>query len=567
MGDAMSHIRFSYQEFEDLVRHFADSVPELLLRHRETAELAFQIEKLRLTEALGSRFTIAIVGQMRVGKSTLLNALIGRKLAPTGVTETTATINWFRYGTGDLCNKFRVHWKDGSTEDRPLAQVSDWIGQQENAEKTRALDFFADSEFLKIVNIIDTPGTRSVLEHHEEATQGLLAEKLEKETFEYGGRADAVVYVINPVGRAADQDLLQLFGDRTRLTGASPYNSIAVVQKWEHLEPDPRAEVEKKCDRLRVQLQSQVAEVIPASGLLANLAREVLVETWASIAKLAMQSTPDAVRYLLRADSYFCEKKAGAALDPDTRSELCRRMEWPALCFSVKLAHSHQISDGDALRQAVLEASSLEQLKSLLRSRFFTLAGLIKAGTVLRKAWDPCNRAMLELRELVEHRREALKLGVRSEDILRSQKDPALALVLEYVIRSRSSVQNELKQIETTQHDLDRIKHQAASNFEFLDHDIACLKCLEALPKGEISEEERTELYRLFGGNGPYIWMRLGLAAAADITEAVKDRLWDRHAYWAQRRWRASDDLLKVCEHATESLAKILDHLEEQSHE
>jgi hypothetical protein len=115
----------------------------------------------------------------------------------------------------------------------PLDRVGEWIGTETNATKTQRLDFFADTDFLRLANVVDTPGTRSVIQTHEDATQGFLADKLESDSLRYGGSADAVIYAVNPVGRESDRDLLQLFGERTRLPGASAYNSIAVVQKWE----------------------------------------------------------------------------------------------------------------------------------------------------------------------------------------------------------------------------------------------------------------------------------------------------------------------------------------------
>jgi tRNA U34 5-carboxymethylaminomethyl modifying GTPase MnmE/TrmE len=73
---AGGNLVFSYEEFAQLVHRFAETVPQLLLRHPATVPLAFQLEQLQLTEALRIRFTVAVMGQMRVGKSTLLNALL-----------------------------------------------------------------------------------------------------------------------------------------------------------------------------------------------------------------------------------------------------------------------------------------------------------------------------------------------------------------------------------------------------------------------------------------------------------------------------------------------------------
>jgi len=79
-------------------------------------------------------------------------------------------------------------------------------------------------------------------------------------------------------------------------------------------------------------------------------------------------------------------------------SQLQKQMEWPVLRFAITIASANKIDDGNALCQALIEASGIEQLKNLLKDRFFSLAGLIKAGSVLRKAWDPCNIALLRIK-------------------------------------------------------------------------------------------------------------------------------------------------------------------------
>jgi hypothetical protein len=560
---------FSYTQFERLVREFAETTPALLLRHRETATLAFAVERLNLAQSLDTRFTVAIIGQMRVGKSTLLNALIGRRLAPTGVNETTATVNWFRHGTGELCAKFRVHWTDGSSDDYPLERVEQWVGQSKHVDRTRALDFFADSEFLKVANIVDTPGTRSVLQAHESAVQGFLADKLEAETKRHCGRADAIVYVINPVARQDDKELLALFGERTRLPGASAYNSIAVMQKWEHLNPDPLREAQRKCERLRIQLQGKVAEVIPVSGMLANLASELPLEHWADMSRLATASEASALDDLLLAERYFSQEAGGVALDVAARQALLTQVQWPALRFCVKLARDRSLDSAESLHQAVLNASGIETLKALLRSRFFALAGLIKASTVLRKAWQPCDQALLMLRDLVEQRRHDLQRAGRVEQVLRdlAPANPALGEALAYVTSSKSAVENDQRRVEESWEDLDAIRSRAEAGFRFLDADIACLESLERLSEEELDDVERAELHRLFGGEGPEVRRRLGLAPDTPLDRAAEERVWDRKDHWAVRRAQVARETARLCEHAVDCLDRILDVMEHEKHD
>lgn len=559
---------FSYEEFAQLVHRFAKIAPELLLQHPATAPSAFQLEQLQLTEALRTRFTVAVMGQMRVGKSTLLNALIGKALAPTGVTETTATVNWFRYGTGEQCNTFRVHWNDGSTQDLPLTQVNEWVGTAEHATRTRWIDFFADSDFLQTANIVDTPGTRSVLETHETATQGFLAEKLEAETFKYGGRAHAVIYAINPVGRAADRDLLALFGERTRLPGASAYNSIAVVQKWEHLGTDPLREIERKCVRLREQLQDHVAEVLPTSGLLAQAWRETPQDLWHLVARLATESQTEAVKELLLSPEYFCEERSGVVLDRHTRTDLYQRLGWPVLRFALQHAQARKIDAGTALRQAMWEASGIDKLWQVLQTRFFALAGLVQASTVLRKAWDPCNSALLQLRELAKGRQRDVELGRASTELLRerTKQDAPLMPVLRYVEQSLAAVEHESRQAEQLWRDLDTIKYEAEQNFRLLDADLASLAALEQSEDDELTTEERAELRRLFGAAGAELWARLGFSAPEEQRDKALERAWELHERWASRKARAASAVGKICEHAVNRLDMILDALEEQKH-
>lgn len=554
---------FSYEAFGNLVRRFARDVPQLLQRHPSTVDLAFRIEQLALADALQTRFTVAVIGQMRVGKSTLLNALIGRDLAPTGVTETTATINWFRHGTGELCDKFRVHWNDGSTEDLALDHALAWLGARENATRTRRLDFFSDSDFLKTANIVDTPGTRSVLDSHTDATEGFLAEKLEAETLKHGGRADAVIYVINPVARTDDEDMLKLFGERTRLPGASAYNSIAVVQKWEHLDPDPLREVERKCDRLRQQLQGKVADVIPTSGLLAQLVRQAPPHVWAEISRLATASDTETLDYLLRGPNYFGAERAGCALDRDARVALNRDINWTLLRFLVRLAQARKLDDGPALRQAAVNASGLARLKQVLQEHFFSLAGLIQASTVLRKADDHCIVAMLRLAGLAQARQADRQSGRQAMAIIDrlAARDTELESVGRYLRSSLDAVEADWQTVSTLRTELDSIRDQAINSFHLLDSDIACLRLLDHLPAHALTGEERSELYRLFGGNGLNAALRLGLPTSMSPDEVI-DYLWSRHEYWAKRRSHVSGDVLQLFEHALNRIATLLDHLD-----
>jgi len=557
---------FSYAAFESLVRDFAETVPALLLQHRETADLAFAVERLGLVDSLRTRFTVAIIGQMRAGKSTLLNALMGCRLAPTGVNETTATVNWFRHGEGEQCQRFRVHWNDGSSEDHPLSAIDAWLGRSEQAQHTQALDFFADTPFLRLANLVDTPGTRSVLDTHEQTVQGFLAERLETETLRQGGRADAIIYAINPVARQDDRELLALFEERSRLPGASAYNSIAVMQKWEHLDDDgdPLAAARRKCARLRDQLQGKVAEVIPVSGMLALLAAEQPPSVWDQIAHLAVTSSAETLEDLLLSDAYFCDDHPQAALDSAARRALLQAVTWPALRFCLGLAQREHIDSGATLVRRVRETSGIDRLQQVLQTRFFALSGLIKAGTVLRKAWQPCDQALLLLRDLTEQRRMERQQADQAAQLLRGliTGTPALAQVLDYVSASTAAVDNEQRRAEATWDRLEQIRSRAEQGFRFLDADLACLEQLERLPADSLDAERRDELRRLFGGDGPGLYQRLGVTAETPLDASLETQVWDRRDAWAAQRAQSAHSLAPLFDHAVDCLDRVLEEIE-----
>lgn len=558
-----SEIAFSYEQFEDVVKRFSSSMPEFCLRHRSTAHLAIALQRLRLHESLEMRFTVAIVGQMRVGKSTLLNALIGRNLAPTGVTETTATINRFCYGQGDVCRHFRVHWTNHDTTDVPLEEVGRWIGLQENAAKTRYLEFFADTDFLKTANVVDTPGTRSVIQTHEAATQGFLAEKLEEATLRYGGSADAVVYAINPVGRESDRDLLQMFGERTRLPGASAYNSIAVVQKWEHLQSDPLAEVRRKCRTLKDQLEGKVAAVIPTSGLLARHVAEVPVAIWQQMCDLCVRSSSSGLDSMLLSEQDFVDDCEGAGLDKATRRGILAAVSWKIVPLCVNLASRERISDGAALQSRLNDASGIPALLSLLQRHFFSRARLIKASTVLRKAWEPCEMALQTLRRELEIQSAMVKQGRAAQSVIESRcvSEPDLQTARKYVADSLAVVERDMVALADIQREIDALKYRAMRSFDLFDADIESLKLLEA-QRESFSQSEAVELDCLFGQTGPDLWSRLGLDAKAADSENATTKARERFSFWSLLKQRSHGHRAGICAHACDVLDLILNHLE-----
>jgi hypothetical protein len=74
----------------------------------------------RVAEAAGSLdepLRLAVAGRVKAGKSTLVNALVGRRVAPTKAGECTRVVTWYRYGAPD---RAEVRLRTGEVRDLPL---------------------------------------------------------------------------------------------------------------------------------------------------------------------------------------------------------------------------------------------------------------------------------------------------------------------------------------------------------------------------------------------------------------------------------------------------------------
>src|ERR1044072_7624762 len=109
----------------------------------------------RLGEPLG----VALAGRRNAGKSPLVNALIGRRVAPTEVGECTRIVTQFRYGTSDRVDVVR---KNGTRASLPLDEAG-MIPQRLGVPRGEIayVDVTLTSDHLRDLTVIDTPGLSS----------------------------------------------------------------------------------------------------------------------------------------------------------------------------------------------------------------------------------------------------------------------------------------------------------------------------------------------------------------------------------------------------------------------
>jgi len=97
-------------------------------------------------EQLSGLFLLVIAGEFNSGKSSFINALLGERVLPEGVTPTTDRINVLRHGP----------------------EVTEELREAYLLERTHP------AEVLRELNIVDTPGTNAIIRRHEELTRDFV---------------------------------------------------------------------------------------------------------------------------------------------------------------------------------------------------------------------------------------------------------------------------------------------------------------------------------------------------------------------------------------------------------
>ena len=129
---------------------------------------------------------IVIVGAVKAGKSTLLNALVEEKVSPEGVTETTASIIRIKYGTEKVGT---IIYTDATQEHFSIESIYKLLEDKKND-----VDFYKNCKEVVIelplkkltkLEIVDTPGIATTTKDNELITE------------EYIKQADVILWVLN----------------------------------------------------------------------------------------------------------------------------------------------------------------------------------------------------------------------------------------------------------------------------------------------------------------------------------------------------------------------------------
>lgn len=349
---------------------------------------------------LSAPLQVAVVGRIKSGKSTLVNALIGRRVAPTDIGECTRLVTRFQYGTVD---RVEVVFADGRRQALPFDHAgmipADLGMDGAGLDQVSHLEAYLTNAVLRDLTVIDTPGLGSLDAVSVARTEALLGAAV-GETVEAGqldpvsrsavAGAEAVLYVVTQSVRADDRQVLAAFTAATASREAGPVNAIAVLNKADTIAPesvpgangDLWAAAGLLAARQAEVLRPRVADVLPAVGLLAETAESGGFTSADADALRALAGCDHAVReaMLLSADLFTT---LAAPVPASTRTRLLERLDLYGVRVGLAAVAAEPRITAGALRRHLLAASGLAALRGRLDAVFRARADGIKAAAAL----------------------------------------------------------------------------------------------------------------------------------------------------------------------------------------
>lgn len=408
--------------------------------------------EVRLHEPL----RLALAGMVKAGKSTLLNAMLGERIAATDTAECTRVVTWYRHS---VTPTITMHLRDGTAERMPIHReqgllVFDLGGR--SAEEIEWIDVGWPLEGLSTVILIDTPGIASLSVDTSARTERFLTPD------DAPSAADAVIYLMRHL-HGSDMKFLEAFRD----TGAGAAQSVCAVAVLSRSDEVGSGRIDSLLSARRVaqryerdgELAALALGVVPVAGLLAEGARTLRESEFIALREIASLDRTARETLLVSADRFVRESTA-TGLSVSVREGLLSRFG----IFGIRLASAvirSGASSSSALSAELVQQSGLIELEEFVRTQFQPRAETLKARGVI-----------LQLQALVQN----------------SPRDGSEA------------IENGIERFTASAHLLRELSLLAEARSSGLP-----------LPRGEVADAER-----ILGGQGIGVRDRLGLSADAD---------------------------------------------------
>ena len=241
-----------------------------LARARRRMDLVAPLEA-ELATPRDAATVVVVAGETKRGKSSLVNALLGRGVLPVAAEVATAAHIVVRYGTPELARV--VHAEGPSGEEVPFEELAAWAtasGNPGNAKGVRAIELLLDDPLLaRGIALVDTPGVGGLDAAHAAVTKAALR------------TADILLFVVDASAPLARPELGFLGEVTDRIdTVLFALTKRDAFHGWEQILADDR--------RLLARTRYAEAPFFPVSSTLALEARDLEDE---GVARLLLEES------------------------------------------------------------------------------------------------------------------------------------------------------------------------------------------------------------------------------------------------------------------------------------
>lgn len=317
---------------------------------------------------------VAVGGRLNAGKSTLVNALLGQKLAPTHRDECTMLSAAFVFG---YANQVLVHLRDGRTETvagRPGGGVPDALPYpREDIDRLTvlAVNRRLDGEYV----FVDTPG-RDALSGLDGYAMRSVAD------------ADALILVMPRPGEG-ERQALEEYVTAVAGTHLSAANVIGVLSRIDELgeggeSPEQvRVQAERVAGRAMRHLGPMISEIVPVAGLVAQTARGAEFTERHMLALRGIAAADPRPPALLYAPEFFLDQ-APPSVPRAMREELLALLGIYGLRVALAEVDAGT-ADTEALLAALAAASGIDRLLAAVAGRFLARADTLRTNSALSR--------------------------------------------------------------------------------------------------------------------------------------------------------------------------------------
>ena len=342
------------------------------------------------TASLSEPVNIGIVGLIKAGKSTFVNALIGDHVARVGNIETTYNVCKYQYGSK---KSFEVVHHDGAVKHlNTLDEVLDFTirnGLIDNLS-LNSIDLIRidyPSNILKQINILDTPGLSSVYETDEENTKRFIqshGDALSEITVNSLSTCDAVLYLFS---KGVHQSFSETLKNYVSHGDVTPLRSVGILSKVDmYFDVEEHTDVMPIAQRIMSRLYEQDGlnkhfhSIMPLCGRLASgchLLNESDVNVVSEICDLPCS---EYVRFF-RAVKRLSDTESFTSVDFESRNRLVDLIGLYGI-YRLTVHYQNGVRTLAAFKSLLLEDSGIVAIRTMITGHFGARRTAIKAKQI-----------------------------------------------------------------------------------------------------------------------------------------------------------------------------------------